>query len=152
MFSLTARQPALAGILEMNHQLIVSGHLYMCLGTSVGQEWSCMNTCEGAFSLYCSMLSTAEREVRLVSIQKDGLSWLLCPEHSRLPAVLLQVAREKDLYLSSFSREFRVGMSQIFLWDLSIWGGEESDLEALLRLQVGFEIPVYFFFSYFKFL
>lgn len=113
--SLTARQPALAGILEMNHQLIVSGHLYMCLGTSVGQEWSCMNTCEGAFSVYCSMLSTAEREVRLVSIQKDGLSWLLCPEHSRLPAVLLQVAREKDLYLSSFSREFRVGMSQIFL-------------------------------------
>lgn len=74
-----------------------------------------MNTCEGAFSVYCSMLSTAEREVRLVSIQKDGLSWLLCPEHSRLPAVLLQVAREKDLYLSSFSREFRVGMSQIFL-------------------------------------
>lgn len=33
-----------------------------------------MNKCEGAFRLPRSMLSTAEREVRCVSVQKDGLS------------------------------------------------------------------------------
>lgn len=80
----------------MNHKLIVFGRLYICLGTSAGQEWSCLNKCEGAFRLHCSMLSAAEREVRLVSVQKAGLSQLLYPEHQRLPAVLFEVAESSD--------------------------------------------------------
>lgn len=37
-----------------------------------------MNTCEGAFSLQRSVLSAAEREAGFVSVEKDGLSRLLC--------------------------------------------------------------------------
>nr|XP_012622528.1 uncharacterized protein LOC105872792 [Microcebus murinus] len=47
----------------MNHNVIVFGHLQICLGTSTGQELNCMNKCEGAFSLLRSVLSTAERGV-----------------------------------------------------------------------------------------
>lgn len=39
-----------------------------------------MNKCEGAFSLQRSVLSTAERAVRFVSVQKEGLSQLPCVE------------------------------------------------------------------------
>lgn len=72
------RQPALAGVPENESSF---NCLRACLETSTGQELSCMNKCEGAFSLQRSMLSTAEREVRFVSVQKDGLSQLLCAEH-----------------------------------------------------------------------
>lgn len=43
-----------------------------------------MNECEGAFSLQRSVLSTAEREVRFVPLQKDGLSQLPCAEYGQL--------------------------------------------------------------------
>ena len=74
MFSLAARQPALAGVLEMNHDLIVFGHSHICLGRSRGQKLSCMNNCKGDLSLLRSTLSAAERKVRFVPVQKDGLS------------------------------------------------------------------------------
>lgn len=44
-----------------------------------------MNKCEGAFRLHRSVLATAERGVRLVSVHKDGLSQLLCPEKPEAP-------------------------------------------------------------------
>lgn len=58
----------------MNHDLIVFGHSHICLGTSRGQKLSCMNNCKGDLSLHRSTLSAAERKVRFVPVQKDGLS------------------------------------------------------------------------------
>lgn len=108
-----------------------------------------MNECEGAFRLHRSVLSPAEREVRLVSLQKDGLNPLLCPENPKASP-----RGCSELWGSSCSRDFTVGSSK---WSRELWASEfppgrreERELQAILQLQVGFWNSGNFFFSYFK--
>lgn len=75
-----------------------------------------MNKCEGAFRLHRSVLSPAEREVRLVSLQKDGLSPLLCPENPKASP-----RGCSELWGSSCSRDFTVGSSK---WSQELWASE----------------------------
>lgn len=119
----------------MNHNLIVFGHLHICSGTSTGQEPSCMNKCEGAFSLHRSMLSPAEREVRLVSLQKDGLSQLLWPENPEVsPRCCPEWWGRNDLYPPGLLWRLHSSDFQIVLWVLSIWVPRWRRGEGIARL------------------
>lgn len=93
-----------------------------------------MNKCEGAFRLHRSMLSRAERQVRLVSLQKDELSQLFCSENTEASSPSTEWQESSGLY------PVGLGVSKVScaVWAPEFTGeGEERELEAILQLEVG---------------
>lgn len=124
----------------MNHDLIVFGHSHICLGTSRGQKLSCMNNCKGDLSLHRSTLSAAERKVRFMPVQKDGLSQPGCSAVTGgFPGWEAQ-SRGRMRECLGFTSGFRVEISKLSKspgpLKLSQAGREERLVEFIFKLKV----------------
>ena len=116
MFSLTARQPALAGVLEDESSVNCLWALVPQQGRS-GAAW--INVKEPlVYTVPCRQ--QRNEKWGLQSVQKDGLSQLPCPECGRLHLVWLKwlESREVTLPFGLLKRFQNLGMSK---YSCEVW-------------------------------